>query len=443
MNVGKNALTSVDLGGCPALESANISENAITELAMSNLEKLTYLGCWNNQLAALNLGECPNLERLLAYNNKITAIDLSPVKKVSYVKIQNNPFESINLNGCEALEYFLVAESTDNYGEGNIRYVRNNKGAIIGARRFFLTGTNLTSLSLDLNNVVDVDPANFLEGAATTITGLEVFANKKLAVLDVANFTQMTYLDAKNNALTAIDVKANTELTTLLVNGNKIESVDVAGLDKLAVLNVSDMATLTSLNIEGATSTLAELYLTSSNSLKWNSTGKGQMTVQGSALRTLALNTKNTTITTLTVTGNATMNSLNIDNSPQVTILQVQNNVSLTSLNVATLVDLDQLMANNNDLTAIDLSNNAKLGTLKIQGNRIAAIDLSAVANLSDLDISSNYISVLDLSANEKLKKLNCSSNFNLTNIYLAASLEGKITPTKDEKAVVTYGQPE
>ena len=442
LNVAKNALTSVDLGGCPALESANISENAVETLVMNNLSKLTYLGCWNNKLAALDLAQCPNLERLLAYNNSIADINLSPVKKVSYVKIQNNPFVSINLNGCEALEYFLVAESTDNFGEGNIRYVRNNKGAIIGGRRFFLTGMKTTtSLSLDLNNVTDVDPSNFKKGAATTIAGLEIFGNSKLAELDVTKFTQMTYLDAKNNALTAIDVKANTELDTLYVNGNKIEAVDVAGLSKLSLLDVSGMQTLTSLNLEGITKTLANLYIVSSkdNALDWK--GKGKFTLQTSSLKALDLNLKGASIATLSINGNEKLMSLNLANCPQVTTLQVQNNPLISTLDLSALTALDQLYANGNDLTEINLSNNTALATVNLSSNRIASVDLSTLASLNNLNISSNYVSVLDLVANAKLATLDCSNNFNLTNIYLAADSKAKVT--KDEKAVITYGEGE
>ena len=444
LNVAKNALTSVDLGGCPALESANISENQVESLAMNNLSKLTYLGCWSNKLAALDLTECPNLERLLAYNNSIANIDLSPVKKVSYVKIQNNPFVSINLNGCEALEYFLVAETTDNYGEGNIRYVRDSKGKITGARRFFLTKLTSTSLSLDLNNVKDADPANFLEGAEANITGLEVFGNNKLAELDVTKFTQLTYLDAKNNALAAIDLSANTELTTVLLNANKLQAVDVAGLEKLTLLNVSEMTTLASLNIAGATKTLAELYITSAsaNALKWDSkSGKGTLSIANSNLSRLALNTTGSQIFTLSITGNEKLMTLDVAGCPQVTTMQVQNNSILGGLDLSALTSLDQLYANGNDFTTLDFSNNASIATLNLSDNRISEIDLSKVTSLTDLNISSNYITALDLTANAKLKTLNCASNFNLANVYLAA--DAKVTVTKDEKTVVTYGQPE
>lgn len=444
LNVAKNALTSVDLGGCPALESANISENQVESLAMNNLSKLTYLGCWNNKLAALDLTECPNLERLLAYNNSIANIDLSPVKKVSYVKIHNNPFVSINLNGCEALEYFLVAETTDNYGEGNIRYVRDSKGKITGARRFFLTKMTSTNLSLDLNNVVDVDPSNFLEGATANITGLEIFGNNKLAELDITKFTQLTYLDAKNNALTSIDLSANTELTTILLNGNKLQAVDVEGLDKLTLLNVSEMATLASLNIAGATKTLAELYITAAatNSLKWDSkSGKGTLSIANSKITRFALNTTGSQIFTLSVTGNEQLVSLDVAGCPQVTTMQVQNNNILGSLDLSALTELDQLYANGNDFTSIDLSNNAKVATLNLSDNRISEIDLSKVASLNNLNISSNYVTVLDLTENANLKTLDCSSNFNLANVYLAEG--AKVTVTKDEKTVVNYGKAE
>jgi hypothetical protein len=401
------------------------------------------LGCWNNKLEVLDLTECPNLERLLAYNNSIADINLSPVKNVSYVKIQGNPFVSINLNGCEALEYFLVAESTDNYGEGNIRYARDGKGNITGARRFYMTNSNVTTLSLDLNNVKDVDPANYLDGAATTITGLEIFGNKKLASLDITKFTTLTYLDAKNNALTALDVKANTELTTILVNGNKLEAVDVEGLEKLTLLNVSEMTTLNSLNIAGAKKTLTDLYITSgsTNALKWDKSGKGTLSIASSNLTRFALNTTGTDIKTLSITGNEKLMSLDVAGCPQIVTLQVQNNGLLNALDLSALTSLEQLYANGNDFTALDLSKNTAIASLNLMDNRIAEIDLSALVNLSDLNISNNYVSVLDLVANAKLKTLNCSNNFNLTNIYLAEG--AKVTVTKDEKAVVTYGEGE
>ncbi|MBP3426510.1 MAG: hypothetical protein J6K81_07340 [Rikenellaceae bacterium] len=440
LNAAKNMLAAVDLGGCPKLESANVGENAITSLTMTALDKLTYLGCWNNALQTLDLSGCPNLERLIANNNNLAAIDLSTVKKVAYAKVYNNPFESLILDGCEALEYLdLLAADADPYGEGNIRYARDNKGKIVGPRQFFLTGMkDQVSLSLSLNDVKDVDPQGFREEAGN-ITEMVVFDNKKLAALNVADFTQMTYLDAHGNALTSIDVKANTELTKLLVNGNKIESVDVEGLNKLTVLNVSDMATLSALNIAGATKTLTELYITSANSLK-----KGSLSIQGSALKALNLNTKGTDITTVTISGNEKLTTLDLANCPQVTTLQVQNNELLGSLDVSAMTDLSILAANGNDLTEINLSANAKIGTLNLSDNRIANVDLSNIVSLSDLNITNNYVAVLDLSANEKVSSVKCTNNFNLVNIYMAASLEGntKVKIEKDDKAVVTYGAP-
>ncbi|SVA95373.1 uncharacterized protein METZ01_LOCUS148227, partial [marine metagenome] len=52
---GYNNITSLDLSGCPSLESISCQNNQLTYLDLSGCPSLTYISCYNNQLTHLNM----------------------------------------------------------------------------------------------------------------------------------------------------------------------------------------------------------------------------------------------------------------------------------------------------------------------------------------------------------------------------------------------------
>ena len=68
---------TLNLSGCPALESLRIWGSQLTSLDVSNNTKLENLGVWNNQLTSLDVSNNTNLEYLAVSNNQLTASALN------------------------------------------------------------------------------------------------------------------------------------------------------------------------------------------------------------------------------------------------------------------------------------------------------------------------------------------------------------------------------
>ncbi len=433
----ENALETADLGGCANLVNADLTSNNLTSIAMSGLDKLEVLTCANNALTEINLAGCTNLKRLSAFNNKLAAIDLTAAPSLTYAKMYGNPFTSVNINGMTALEYLALVNydaKADRFSEGNIRYVRDDKGTIQNddngqpMRRFYFTGLSTANLSLDLNGM--------------GITELYVFGNSSLVNLDITKCTEIETLEASANKLASIDLSQNTALKSINLAKNNLQEVSLKGLENLTSANISGMSSLNKIDLEGVTSTLTNLFVAkdSENALSWGSSS-GTFTVKNSNLTSLSLNLANTTIKKVVVTGNANLNTLDLSEGCEV-VTEVQcNSNNLSDIDVSSCTALLTLNCNSNAvLSSIDLSNNAKLLTLEISENRLNSIDLSAQTNLTKLVIKDTYLSALDLTASttsaDKLK-VDCKNSPNLNTLLLPNGFDVK-NLTCDEGLVPT-----
>ncbi len=435
-----NALESADLGGCANLVNANLGSNQLTSIAMSGLDKLEVLVCADNALTEINLAGCPNLKRLIANNNKIVDINLTGAPSLNYAKMYGNPFTSVSVNGMTELEYLSLVNydaKADRFGEGNIRFVRDDKGVVQTdengqpLRRFYFTGLSTANLTLDLNGM--------------GIKELYVFGNGSLVNLDIAKCTEIEVFEASANKLASIDLSQNTALTSINLSKNNLQEVSFKGLENLTTANISGISSLNKIDLEGVTSTLSNLYIAkdSENALSWGSTS-GTLTIKGSNLNSLAFNLANTSIKKVVVTGNTNLNTLDLSEGCD-NVVEIQcNSNNLSEINVSSCAALQTLNCNANPvLSAIDLSNNAALLKLEISENRLSAIDLSAQTNLDKLVIKDTYLSSLDLSASTKLSKVECQNSPNLKELILPTGFDLKncvhdegLTPTIAGEAV-------
>lgn len=428
-----NLLTSVNLSGCTALERAYLADNAITDLNIKGTANLVYLGCWNNALTAIDLTESPKLEKLACNGNKIVDMDVHAAAALKFLQCYDNPIATLNISSLANIENIYLTSGKNSISREDVTEVNSSTGVVTiisSVYVFTVTGTKLTGLSLD--------------ASGTHFTKLAVTGNEALASLDITKNTDLTYIDLNGNALSSIDVSNNTKVTNLLLHGNKLTSVNVKGLSELAYLTVYNNSQLKELSLEGATPTLAALYIKdkSTKALSWSSKGEGTFTMNANAtISELKLNTKDTQIKNIICNNNAKLNVLDITECPQLVSLQCLSN-NLSTLDISACPLLETLVCNNNSISSVDLSNNAVLSSITLSNNKLTNVNMSKLAKLNKLYISGNYLTVLDLSANTSLEKgtIDCTENPNMTDLYLPAALAGKaITITMGSHTIVSY----
>ena len=200
--------------------------------------------------------------------------------------------------------------------------------------------TSLTSLTLDDNNISNIDLSK-----NTNLTSLDLEFNN-LSNIDLSKNTSLTDLRLDGNNLSSIDLSKNTVLTSLNLGYNRLSSIDLsknASLTKLYLFGNN----LSSIDLSKNTS-LTKLYLfenkISSIDLSKNTALK-ELDLSGNNLSSIDLS-KNTALKELGLSGN---NLSSID---------LSKNISLT--------DLDLIF---NSLSSIDLSKNTKLTTLHLYNN--------------------------------------------------------------------------
>jgi len=104
------------------------------------------------------------------------------------------------------------------------------------------------------------------------------------------------------------------------------------------------------------------------------------------------------------------LTTLDVSNNPNLELLFAGGN-QLTSLDVSNNPWLETLSAWGNNLNELDVTNNLELMSLNIWGNRLTELDISNNPWLEYLDVSRNRLTALDLSNSPWLQFLDASGN--------------------------------
>ena len=179
--------------------------------------------------------------------------------------------------------------------------------------------TSLTSLTLDDNNISNIDLSK-----NTNLTSLDLEFNN-LSNIDLSKNTVLTSLNLGYNRLSSIDLSKNASLTKLYLFGNNLSSIDLSKNTSLTKLYLFE-------------NKISSIDLSKNTALK-------ELDLSGNNLSSIDLS-KNTALKELGLSGN---NLSSID---------LSKNISLT--------DLDLIF---NSLSSIDLSKNTKLTTLHLYNN--------------------------------------------------------------------------
>jgi len=200
-------------------------------LDVSDLTKLTYLNCENNQLTFLDVSAQVNLTNLYSNINQLTSLDVSALKNLTTLECAYNQLPSLDISALTNLYELECAynqlTSLVISVHANLTYLHcsNNQLTSLDVSELL----NLKALTCASNQLAVLDVSDLVN-----LTRLHC-GNNTLTVLDVSNLTNLTDLGCDMNQLTVLDVSNLTNLTELFCQSNQISSLDVSALTKLTI----------------------------------------------------------------------------------------------------------------------------------------------------------------------------------------------------------------
>jgi hypothetical protein len=269
---------------------------------------------------------------------------------------------------------------------------------------FAMTGN---SVSVSRNYGTEKDRGIKFSGTANSqITYLSCRSDFKY--INVAEYTDLTYLDCGYNRLTALDLSRNVNLVTLkCVNNFDLGSLIISDSCKTTLerLEMSSARKLTALDLS-------------------NFTALTYLSCYSSSLLT-TLNVSGCTSLETLKCFSCKIYSLNVSGCTALTVLECYFN-KIGSLNVSTCTALIELDCFENNLFSLNISGNPALTKLNYGRTNITNVDISGHTGLTELGFAETKVVSIDLSAHTALLHLNCNMCYQLTalNINTLTNLE-------------------
>ncbi|MFA7186174.1 MAG: hypothetical protein WC082_14840 [Victivallales bacterium] len=264
---------------------------------------------------------------------------------------------------------------------------------------FAMTGSSV-SVSRDYGTEKDRG-VKFSGTANAQITYLQCKTNFRY--INLAEYTELTYLDCGYNRITELDLSRNVNLATIkCVNNFYLASLIISDSCKTTLdrLEMSAARKLTALDLSNFT---ALTYLNC-----YSSTLLATLNVSGcTALETLNCFSCN-------------LSSLNVSGCTALTDLECYFN-KIGSLNISTCAALIELNCFGNSLSSLDISGNPALTKLDYGRNNISNVDISGHTGLTELGFAETKVVSIDLSAHTALLHLNCNMCYYLTSLDISA----------------------
>lgn len=243
----RNALTSIDVSGCPALRvldvhenmiagtidcsamtalsKADVADNALTSFVLPKQSIVYDVDCSRNALTALDVTGLDGLESLAASENQLTELALTGLTAATEIYLDGNQLTQIDLAPCTSLEKIMLAEN--NLTAVNLAVCPSLSGV-------YLQDNDITALDITANPSIRWINVN----------------NNRLQTLDVSAQTYLSILNAAGNSLTAIDLTGKASLSSLDVSGNSLTSINLTSSGYLSQCHVENNA-LTALDLSG------------------------------------------------------------------------------------------------------------------------------------------------------------------------------------------------
>ncbi len=258
------------------LEELDVSDNGLSILDLSDLNRLSVLDCSGNQIVSLNAGSCPTLTvltcsdqpletlGLIGPNSALKRLDCSGTNLLSLDLENFTALELLDCGGCFSLSRLnvsgckeLVTLTCDNCAVSALNIYGTTKLIDLNCNNCRLSVLSVISHP----SIVSISCQNNATLTSLTVSGCQSLTDLDCSWTDptcASSLTSLTasgcpvlyFIDCENNGITNLNISNCPELYTLNCSGNRIESLPMSELTELVDLNCADNR-LTSLDVTG------------------------------------------------------------------------------------------------------------------------------------------------------------------------------------------------
>ncbi len=213
-----------------ALATESLYPRGSAIFSMDGIEAFTnlkILNCSQNAISELDLSQNPDLEALACFFNNLSELDLTTSPKLKRVECDFNDLTTLDLSQNVELE--------------RIRFAYNNLTTIDLSQNLLLE-----RLDGDSNNLIEIDVS-----LNTSLTSVSLDKNE-LTSLDLSQNTLLDFLDVNNNPLEELDLSQNTMLTKFWCFNSGLTSLNVQNGNNtdFAIFNVGGNPNLTCIQVD-------------------------------------------------------------------------------------------------------------------------------------------------------------------------------------------------
>jgi len=377
----KNLSGAANFSELFTLQVLNCSQNALTEINLTNCTGLKIMSCSYNNLNELNVSHCSEIQQLFCSNNNISELDISNCTELQELYCGYNLISELDVTNC----------------------------------------TKLQNLAFYNNNLTEIDVTN-----CTSLQWLNCSYNN-LTELDVTNCTEMQFFDCNNNQLTNIDLSGLNNLA-YFVGSNQSKTLNL--FETANGEYIYPISLNTPVFGNSAISYENGILKSTDNTVSLSSftvqTGKTGYELSGtlnfiydemSEYHPLAIWRINNLIANngLIATPNAPETwdfaIWNEETPKQILELHLSSKNLFGTVSFADLSNLEVLFCTQNSITGLDVTNCVNLYNLRTQSNNLHQLNLTNCTGLQMLDCSSNNLNELDLTNCSNLQYLYFTHN--------------------------------
>ena len=408
LDIRKNHISNLDVSKNTALEKLYCDDNALTELNVFANTELMDLVCSNNQISNLDLTANINITNLSCDGNLLKKITVSNMPRLKSLKCGDNQLEEIDLSKNLHLQKFwgqnnLFSFLDFYYNQGlNTIDIRNNPRMTPCSLNFmYQTLSGLESASPYVNLFLEGSNAETSSTSIATeskwtvdVTGDGSAVCKNVtATIETSEFgtISLSQPDLVSHELHPIENNTLEAGVPVYITATPIENYQVRYYQINGErINGSIFATTENVTVS------AVFVPTASNNYI-------EMGVESNASLSFGISGIDPETEVEIDWGNGEWQTMTIDNEA---ITRIDGNSKGTTVRINGLIDYFD--CSENDLKSLDVSHNAILATLDCYWTGITALDLSKNTALGKLNCSYNSIGTLDLSNNKALFSLSC-----------------------------------
>jgi hypothetical protein len=202
-------------------------------LDVSNLPRLEYFDCSNNQIAELDFGRSGLLEELLCQNNRLIYVNLKrgvtgEGERLSTVNAKGN------LNPCVQVDDVAFAEAQ--WRSGFDPGATFSTDCSAQPKVVFIPDANFKRVLLS-NDSINSNKDEEIQVAEAAIVETLNVPNKNISDLTgIGSFTSLKSLNCSDNNLNTLDLQANTQLVQLRCFGNQLTSLSLPSSTSLSMV---------------------------------------------------------------------------------------------------------------------------------------------------------------------------------------------------------------